>query len=442
LKSDYREQVDNGKKTMKILFISSSDSHGGAAKTAYRIFDSLREQGVEVKMLVRDKSTNDPDVISCLDFERKGIVGKFDKFIWKIKNRIRKRKWKEYPDRETVFLNDLNSISLIRAINSVDFDIIHLHFIANRFLNLNELTKIGKPIVWTLHDCWPFTGICHYFYECRKYTISCGQCPFLHSVNESDLSNHVWKKKKYIYNKLDIHVVTPSSWLAEASRKSTLFANFPVIVIPNPIDVDLFSPGDRKQAADILQLATEKKYLLFGAMNAVKDTNKGFHYLIQTLQYFELNYLNSGIELLIVGAEQPLEELNLKISVKYLGVINSDEKMTLIYKIADVMVVPSLSENLSNAIMESLSCGTPVVAFNIGGNGDMIDHKLNGYLAKPFKVNDLAKGINWCLENNREMNLSKKARLKVEGNYKEENIASKYANLYSQVIENSTIKIC
>src|ERR1035437_7742927 len=184
---------------MKILFLNSSDTHGGAAKASYRLFVGLREQGVSVKMLVRDKATNDPDVISCLDFERKGWLGKIDKFIWKIKNRIRKQKWKKYPDRESIFLTDLDSISLLRAIRSIEFDVLHLHFVANRFLDLHELTKINKPIVWTLHDSWAFTGICHFTYDCDNYTHKCGNCPFLHSEDKNDLSNQIWIKKNKIY---------------------------------------------------------------------------------------------------------------------------------------------------------------------------------------------------------------------------------------------------
>jgi glycosyltransferase involved in cell wall biosynthesis len=404
---------------MKILFLNSSDTHGGAARASYRLFTMLREQGMSVKMLVRDKATNDPDVISCLDFERKGLLGRFDKFIWKIKNRIRKQKWKEYPNRESVFLNDLNSISLLRAIKSIDFDILHLHFVANGFLDLRELTKINKPIVWTLHDSWAFTGICHFFYDCTRYEQSCGSCPMLHSDNPNDFTHKIWNTKNKLYKKCNLHVVTPSNWLRTCASKSSLLHNFPLTVIPNRINTSLYKPMPDKEARTNLGLKGDKHYLMFGAINAISDTNKGFDLLVEALNYLKLNN-KKEIELIIFGADKPDNEPNFGFPARYMGVINDENKLVELYNAADIVVIPSRSENFSNVILESMACGTPVVGFDIGGNSDLIDHKKNGYLAKYLKPEDLAEGILWCIEHKAEKFLSFNARLKVDEKYSQE----------------------
>lgn len=416
---------------LKIISLSTSDLNGGAARAAYRIHNTVRALGVNSRMLVKNKVSEDVNVYWIEDFDKKGFFSPFFRYIQhKIKNKLQHARWRKYPNKEDVFLSDLRSTSIHGALLKIDYDILHLHWMNLRFLDLRELQRINKPIVWTLHDCWPFTGICHYFYDCNKYTSNCGNCPFLHSGKEKDLSYTIWKRKLKLYKGLDLHIVTPSRWLADAAHSSSLFHNFPVTVIPNPIDTKLFEPGDRIEACKSLLLDADKTYILYGAMNAINDKRKGFQELIEAIRYFPANYNSDTLSLLIVGAGKPQEELNVQLPVHYLGLIESDEKMISAYRAASVMVVPSLSENLSNTIMESLSCGTPVVAFNIGGNGDMIEHKINGYLAKAISSEDLAQGVLWCLENNKDNHLSSNARRKVEENYTIEMIAGKYMELY------------
>ncbi|HPM09592.1 MAG TPA: glycosyltransferase family 4 protein [Paludibacter sp.] len=416
---------------MKVLSVNISDTNGGAARAAYRIHQAVNEQGVDAKMFVKNKNSTDKRVFEVADFDKKYLFSNQIRFVQnKVKNKIQQHRWRPYPDREDVFMSDLRSSSIHGAFQKIDFDVLHLHWINLRFLNLKELLKVNKPIVWTLHDCWAFTGVCHYFYDCEKYKDSCGECPFLHSTDKHDLSYQVWRKKEHIYGKLNLHIVTPSRWLGEAAKQSTLFKNFPLTVIPNSIDTELFKPINKTDARQKLNLDNDKKYILYGAMNAVKDSRKGFWELLQAMKFLEKKECLNKVELIVFGADKPLEQLQLKIPVSYLGVLNNDKDIIAAYNAADVMVVPSLSENLSNAIMESLSCGTPVTAFNIGGNSDMIEHQKNGYLAKEQDSADLANGILWCLENNGKGDLSKNARRKVMGNYTNEIVGKQYANLY------------
>lgn len=187
---------------------------------------------------------------------------------------------------------------------------------------------------------------------------------------------------------------------------------------------------DKLEARKVLGLDPDKMYLLFGAMHALEDLNKGFGFLQETLKYLK----RQDVELLVYGNSKHITHYSIPIHVHAFGYVGRDEKMRLLYNAADVSVVPSLSENLSNTIMESLSCGTPVVAFNIGGNGDLIDHEKNGYLAKERDSEDLANGIVWSLEHNADGALSKNAREKVLSNYTIDIVAEQYKQLYESLL--------
>lgn len=413
----------------KILSVNVSDTSGGAARAAYRIHNAVNLYGGNSTMFVKNRSLKEPDILAVSDYDRPNGLTTAYRFVEnKIKNKIQHHRWAAYPEREDAFMSDLRSSSIYGAFQKIDFDILHLHWVNLRFLDLNELTRVRKPIVWTLHDSWPFTGVCHYFAECERYQQSCGACPHLHSGRETDLSYAVWHSKQKIYEKLDLHIVSPSHWLADAARHSGLFEKFPVSVIPNPIDAAFFSPGNREEACAALGLDPAKKYLLYGAMNAIKDKRKGFAELLYALKKLPLS-VKTDYVLLVMGTDQVLEELDVEMEVHYLGLIREDEKLRNAYRVASVMLVPSLNENLSNVIMESMACGTPVVAFNIGGNADMIDHLQNGYLADELNTDDLARGIEWCLVHTNQIN----PEIKVNQVFRQSLVAERYMNFYREL---------
>lgn len=420
---------------LKILFVNNSDTSGGAARAAYRIHKATIEAGVDGQFLVKNKALNDPNVLTVESFD---TFGSFKApFRWiqhKIKNKLQQAQWRPYPNRQDIFMSDLRGGSLHGVLQKIEYDILHLHWINLRFIDIEDLAKVTKPIVWTLHDCWPFTGVCHYFYDCTRYKQSCGCCPHLASNIEKDLSHKVWQKKMEVFSKLNIHVVCPSNWLAQAARESTIFKQFPVSVIPNPLDTDFFVPGSKVDACKVLSISPDKRYILYGAMNAIKDRNKGFAELKSCLQYFENQFDTKDIEVLIFGSTEKAQLGLNHIATTDLGVLN-DQQLRAAYRASSVMVTPSLSENLSNIIMESLSCGTPVVGFDIGGNSDLIEHKRNGYLAESYNPQDLATGIAWCLDNNTSGELSRNARKKVEENYSMERVGEKYTDLYRKLIK-------
>lgn len=425
-------------KPLKVLSICTSDSGGGAPRAAYRIHQGVRELGVDSRMFVKDKRTKDANVTALDEFvPHDAFYHAFDWTRNKVKNKIQHFSWNRYPNREDIFMSDMRGTDLHGALQKLNYDILHLHWINQRFIPLEDLPQ-GKPIVWTLHDSWPFCGICHYFFGCEEYKYHCGYCPFLHSDNATDLSHKVWRKKSEIYKNLDLHIVTPSRWLADCAKQSGLMGRFPVSVIPNCLDVEAFRPLDEKDISPrwrkLQEIGKTKSLLLFGAVNAATDKIKGFAYLLSALKRLEQQGCADDFELIVFGATESELSMDVKIPIHYVGYVSNTNDLVSLYNLASVMVVPSLTENLSYAIMESLSCATPVVAFNIGGNGDMIEHKVNGYLAKEKDDADLAEGILWCLENNEGNRLGKAGREKVVRNYTFDAVCRQYKALYESVL--------
>ena len=437
-------------KKLRILSICTSDTSGGAARAAYRIHQGVRALGVDSQMFVKNKASNDSTVHALSDFvPNNPFYSVIDWCATKVKNKIQHYYWNQYPHRDKNFKSDLRGTRLHGALQKLDYDILHLHWINQRFLSLDDLRKVNKPIVWTLHDSWPFCGICHYFLDCKGYQYQCGNCPQLGSSNPNDLSYQVWKHKIDVFSGLNLHIVSPSRWLADCARQSSMFRDLDISVIPNCLDTDLFRPllsaeiltiAEHQQNAvvsSVLREATEKRLakplILFGAMNAANDRIKGFASLLSALQLLDIQGFCA--HLVVFGAN--VQELPMKfknIDVTFVGYIHDSSVLTALYNIADVTVVPSLTENLSCAIMESLSCATPVVAFNIGGNSDMIVHKYNGYLAKEQVPDDLANGIKWCLQNNINNIIGDKARNKVLSEFSSEIVCKKYSDLYKKLI--------
>ncbi len=421
-------------KKLKVLAVNT-DLTGGAGRAAYRIHNAVMTQGVDSYMFVKQKKKDIEKIYSLDYFTPKNIFYQLYNFVQnKIKNKVQHARWAKYPNKEDVFLSDLRSVSFHGALQKINSDILHLHWINLRFLSLKDLVKHQKPIVWTLHDSWAFTGICHYFYDCESYKDSCGKCPFLQSTNKCDLSYKVWRKKKRYYKNLNLHIVTPSKWLADAAHESSLLKNFPITVIPNPIDTEVFKPSDKTVERKHLKLDPNKTYILYGAINAVKDRNKGFAELLSAVDFLEKKISADKVELLVFGANKPIEQLNVNIPVRYLGIITNNDDLVSMYNAADVMVVPSLSEVFGQTASEAMACGTPVVAFNCTGIKEVVDHKKTGYLAEPYSSEDLADGIIWCLENNHNGKLSRNAINKVMENYSNEKVGKIYANLYFSLL--------
>ena len=411
---------------MKILIVNTSDIIGGAARSAHRLHMALLNKGVESQMLVQYKNSDNNTIIGPISRLQKlfAIARPYidNIFLFFYKHRT-----------NTLFsLSWLPFSGIAEKINEVNADVVHLHWVAGGMMSVSEIRKIKAPIVWSLHDNWAFTGGCHIKWDCERYKEKCGKCPRLKSSFEFDLSRWVYFRKANVYKELDrLTIVGLSRWITDCAINSSLFKEHQVVNIPNPIDTQIFKPFDKEQARKLWGLPSDKNIILFGANSATKDINKGFLKFLEALEKVKSN----NIEIVVYGSGKASSVQDFGFNVHYLGHLHDDISLVTLYSASDVMVVPSLQENLSNAIMESLSCGTPVVAFDIGGNSDLIDHQMNGYLATPYSTDDLANGIDWVLEESDYLYLCNSARDKVTKCFDSKIIASKYTDLYESIIK-------
>ncbi|WP_407897014.1 glycosyltransferase family 4 protein [Ferrigenium sp. UT5] len=414
---------------MNLLMLNTFDNHGGAAMATYRLHRGLRAIGVDSHLLVQDKKSDDANVIGPETRLQKGIALLRPHFDALITNSYRKR-------QNVLFSPAVLPEKLASIVPSLKPDIVHLFWVSSGFLRIETLRKIKQPIIWTLHDMWPFTGGCHYDDECGRFRQSCGNCPVLNSEQESDLSRRVWRRKQASWEGVPIVVVATSRWLADMARSSSLFRDQRIEVIPNGLDTETYKPLDKVAARAAYNLPQDKHLVLFSAFCATSDKRKGNQFLVQALEKMSQAGWGAKTELLVVGASRPESPPDLGMNVHYMGYLHDEISQVLLYSAADVVVAPSMQENLSNAVMESLACGTPVVAFDIGGMPDMIDHQVNGYLAKPFDPNDLAAGVMWVLENGeRHDSLSQRARQTVLERYELKTVARRYLALYQSILK-------
>ena len=384
--------------------------------------------GVDSKMLVQIKYSEDSSVIGV--WPQKLLRGP------SLTARLDKLPLLLYPQRkDSPFSSQWVPEQLISKIAQISPEIINLHWINGGFLQIESLARLRKPIVWTMHDMWPFTGGCHYSEGCNHYAESCGACPILRSDQGKDLSRWVWNRKSRAWEDIDITVVALSNWLADCARKSSLFGDRPIEIIPNCIDTTVYKPIDKKYARELLNLPQDKKIIGFGALRATSAPRKGFHLLLPSLGVVGDSNLGKNVELAVFGASQSKNGANLSLKTHYHGEINDEFTLAAFYSAVDVYVLPSSEDNLPNTVMEALACGTPCVAFSIGGVPDMIDHHENGYLCRPFDCQDLADGILWILENEeRREALSKNARQKVLTTYEPRIVGNQYLNLYQKLV--------
>jgi glycosyltransferase involved in cell wall biosynthesis len=410
---------------MKILIVSTSDIQGGAARAAYRLHKSLLAQNLDTQMLVLSKSGDDYTVL----VEEK----KSEKYFNKLRPVIESLPVRFYNERsKTLFSPSWFGFSgVVDKINEINPDIVHLHWICAGMIRIEDISRIKAPIVWSLHDMWAFTGGCHYDEGCNFFTKDCGNCKVLGSKKENDLSRSVYNRKQKTFSKIDnMTIVGLSKWLSHCAEKSTIFKDKKHINLPNPINTNVFKVFNKKKARELWNLPKNKKLVLFGAMGATSDPRKGFKELSNAMIKLEKG---DDIEFVVFGSNMPKNSPDFGFKTYYLGSLADEVSLVTLYSAVDVMIVPSLQENLSNAIVESLSCGTPVVGFDIGGNSDMIDHKKNGYLVKPFDVSDLKDGIEWVLNTSTYDELCANARKKVMKDFDSVIVSKKYIELYKDI---------
>ena len=420
----------NLKSDMKILIINTSEKTGGAAIAANRLAKALRRSGQSVKMLVRDKSTDDVDVKSLGGTLRTRWQFLWERFTIWVANKF---------DREKLFqisfANTGTDVTRLREF--VEADVVHLHWVNQGMMSLRDIERIvqsGKPIVWTMHDMWPFTGVCHYNDGCLNFLNGCGKCQFLHSDYARDISNKVLGRKKAVYGSGNICFVACSKWLRDIAQKSNLLKNNCVVDVPNTIDIDIFRQKDKESIRERYNLPLDKKMLLFSSAK-INDARKGFVYLIEACNILLATSPDLCKELGVIILGKAGEECSaIPFPSFVMDYIQDENDLSDIYNAADVFVTPSLQDNLPNTVMEALACGLPCVGFNVGGIPEMIDHKVNGYVSEYRSAKDLADGIRWVLEEAQYDELGKEALNKVGKCYTGEVVAERYLQIYNGLV--------
>jgi len=416
---------------MKVLMLNTFDTLGGAARAARRLQKGLQTLEVDARLLVQFKFGDSVEVI-CTTSPLVKMLRRLKIFLGLLPVRFYSRR------AENNFSPALLPDNILKAVANCDPDIIHLHWLGAGFFQvetLHKLSQLGKPMVWTLHDSWPFTGGCHVPFECTRYLQRCGACPVLGSTKEADLSRWTWKRKEKSWHDLSLNLVAPSRWLAGCARNSSLFHNGAVEVIPNGLDTEIFHPRDQRDSRKLSGLPEARKLILFGAMHGTNDPNKGFHLLAPALQ--SLSKTRPDTLAVVFGSDTAEGLPDLGMPVKNLGRIDDDQALAALYAAADVFVVPSLQETFCQTATEALACGTPVVAFAATGLLDLVEHRNTGYLAEPYAVEDLAAGLVWVLEDDeRRAELSTCARQKAVAEFGLARMAERYAALYRGLLEN------
>ncbi len=421
---------------MKVTLINTADAGGGAPMACMRLLKALQLKQIEITLLVEEKKTNNPGVKTIKNGFFSGLKIKFNffaerlPFIWF----YAKEKSLRFAFSTARVGSNISQEAVV-----LDADILHLHWTNSGYLstkNIQQLFETGKPIVWTLHDMWAFTGGCHYAADCTHFEKECGDCWMLKQPTSHDISHADWQLKKQMYAKANNLVfVTCSNWLAEVARSSSLLSGFRIEAIPNPIDTNLFSPKNKTEVRKKWGIDLNAKIILFGAAN-ILDRRKGITYLMEALHDLKNNYAQTeNIQVVIFGKNKAFDVGLLPFKVYELNLISKQEELAELYSLADVFVSPTIEDNLPNTIMEALACATPVVAFNTGGVPDMVSHQQNGYLANYKSATDFAAGINYVLNTANPQELGTNARQKVMQNFTNDIVAEKYLAVYKSILK-------
>lgn len=425
---------------MKILLLNVSDGVGGAATAAINLVNSLNEHGVYARLGVIQKQSTNPYVIEL--GKSQGKFGKLAAFCVRVFRYIKRHLFPN-PDFQTTnnILHSENRKTQIDInwINNSDFDVVNLHWICGDMISIEDLPRIKKPLVWTMHDSWQACGAEHYqnvlendnrfqsgYFKNNKPSSTIGK----------DICRLTWERKVKAWKNLQVEFIAPSKWEAQTLETSALWHGKKCAVIPNVIDRGVFHPRSRDEKVSLcrtLGIPEGKKIIAFGAAYDIENPNsvKGAKYLFEALKI--LSEKKDDLFLLVFGPASNTFQQRINISAFFSGYISSPQILSCLYSCADVFICPSVVENLPYTCLEAASCGVPVTAFATGGIPDVVEHKKTGYLANPFDARDLAEGVLYCLEN--EESLSTSALEKVSKEFDADDVVQKYAEVYENILK-------
>lgn len=413
---------------MRVLLINTSEATGGAAIACRRLTSALVAHGVKAQMLVRDKQTS---AVTTAALPRQWLMRLA--FVWErlcifVANGFtRKGLWE--VDIATCGA-DVTALPAFR-----EADVVHLHWVNQGMLSLRQIGKIlasGKPVVWTMHDMWPVTGVCHHARSCVHFHDHCHSCPQLQRRGRHDLSYGTFARKLRAYARAPIAFVACSQWLAREAMRSRLTVGHSVHSIPNTYDCEVFCPAPNVEARRRNGLPESGRLLLF-ACQKVTNPRKGLAFLLDALASPLLHRWKDLMTLVVVGQMSDAIADNLPFPVVKKGYISSEAEMASLYQAVDAFVTPSLEENLPNTLMEAMATGTPCVGFDVGGVPEMIDHCRTGYVARFCDAEDLARGIDYVIDGDNHDRLAEAAAAKAAACWNTEHVVRRYIDLYESL---------
>ena len=403
---------------LKVLHVNYSDINGGAAIGVKRLHKSLLKKGIKSSLLVAEKSSREESIFGPTStFE----IIKF--LLLKSLSRVIKRLFIKTTNPETFSFNFIKT-NILKKINNFDCDIVNLHWIGNEMISIDQINKINKPIVWTFWDMWPFCGAEHYTNNKRfqnGYNKNNKDCAGL------DISKLIWNKKKKLSK--NIEIICPSQWMYDCVKDSKIMSNFNCNIIKWPIDEKIFFRKDKIISRKKFKLPENRKILIFGSSNGLKDKRKGWYYLKKAIEK-----TNTSYDLIILGTKRPKNfELKFKGNVFFIDKVNNDIELCNLYNSADSLVLPSINDNTPLISQEAQMCGLPIIAFDHNGISEIVNHKVTGYKAKSLDIISLKDGIDWVFQNLNHANLIKNS-LQMSRNTKLKFIGNEYKKLYKNIL--------
>lgn len=407
---------------MNILHISTEYNLGGSGRAAYRIHAGLQKRGHTSRMLVGTKVPGVPDA---------GPIWR--SLPWRAADWAAKRVT-EALSLQYLFLP--SSWNLLRHPWFREADIVQLYNTHGGYFSHSILGIASrmKPVVWRLSDLWPFTGHCCYSYECDRWKTGCGSCPLLADEPplRADRTAQLWRIKRRLYAGATVHLVAPSRWIAGLASQSPLVGHWPRHIIPNGVDLDVFRPISRAAARDVFGVPPKESVVLFSSVET-KAYRKGGTFLMEALARLR-GATKDSFRLLVVGHDAQEWERAVSVPVTAVETVRDDRLLAAMYSAADVFVHPALADNLPNGVLESLACGTPVVAFDVGGVSDAVRTMETGYLARHKDSEDLARGIGRILDDAAlRVHMGESCRQVAESEYGMNLQADRFERLYSNL---------
>jgi glycosyltransferase involved in cell wall biosynthesis len=414
---------------MHVVFLSTNQTKGGAAIAANRYFDAYCSAGGEATYASKSVQKPGKGIVSL---KHAYFVRKIVKYLFKNeKRKVGKHKipGEGYWSAPVAPRFHLNQIKKLKP------DLVCINWINDDFLSIGEIGQFDVPVVWAFHDLWAVTGGCHYPGSCTGFYSSCGNCPKLKYPAEHDWSRNIWQKKYEQWRDLDMTILCPSNWMASQVKKSWLFGDKRIEVCPYSIELDVFKPMESADLRTELGVKPHQKVLLFGAVNSMHDTRKGAHLLVEALEKLEGRVDSDDLVFMVFGAKESPALEKVPFRIINLGFVGEKADLARYYAASTAFVLPSLEDNLPNTVLESLACGSPVVAFDIGGISDMIDDGENGFLVDRINTSLLADALEAMVKMPEEQyqSMRKASRKKMEDHFSKEVVGQKLIEIFNSI---------